>query len=84
MSKMKARVDAMRMGPTELMETDVGPLISKEQLDRVESYITIGANEGARTLCGGPVNNPVLKRGYYVKPTVFTEVKPEMRIATIC
>lgn len=81
MKKMKMKVDEMRMGPTDSMETDVGPLISKEQLDRVESYIRIGATEGARTLCGGPVRNPALTRGYYVKPTVFTEVTPEMKIA---
>jgi len=81
MKKMKTRVDAMRIGPTDSMETDIGPLISREQLDKVESYITIGAKEGARTLCGGPLDSPALKRGNYVKPTVFTEVKPEMKIA---
>jgi acyl-CoA reductase-like NAD-dependent aldehyde dehydrogenase len=81
MKNMKTRVDAMRMGPTDSMETDLGPLISREQLDRVESYITIGANEGARMLCGGPVNDPALKSGHYIRPTVFTEVRPEMKIA---
>jgi acyl-CoA reductase-like NAD-dependent aldehyde dehydrogenase len=81
MKKMKARVDAMRMGPTDSMETDIGPLISKEQRDMVESYIAIGANEGAKMLSGGPVSDPALKQGYYVRPTVFTEVQPEMKIA---
>jgi acyl-CoA reductase-like NAD-dependent aldehyde dehydrogenase len=79
--KMKTRVDAMRMGPTDSMETDVGPLISKEQLEKVESYIAIGENEGARMFCGGPVGNPALSCGHYVRPTVFTEVRPEMKIA---
>lgn len=81
MKKMKARVDAMRMGPTDAMETDIGPLISKEQRDMVESYIAIGANEGAKMLSGGPVSDPALKQGHYVRPTVFTEVQPEMKIA---
>jgi acyl-CoA reductase-like NAD-dependent aldehyde dehydrogenase len=81
MKKMKTRVDAMRMGPTDSMETDIGPLISKEQLDKVKSYIAIGANEGAKMLSGGPVSDPTLKQGHYVRPTVFTEVQPEMNIA---
>ncbi len=81
MKKMKTRVDAMRMGPTDSMETDIGPLISKEQLDRVESYVAIGVSEGAKMLSGGPVNDSAIKQGYYVKPTVFTEVQPEMKIA---
>jgi betaine-aldehyde dehydrogenase len=81
MREIKARTDSMRLGPTDSMETDVGPLISKEQLSRVESYINVGLNEGANLLSGGRVDDPLLRAGYYVKPTVFTDVHPEMKIA---
>lgn len=80
MSKMKARVHAMRIGPTDSMETDVGPVISKEQLNTVESYIASGKSEGAKMVSGGPVDEPTLKAGYYVKPTIFTDIRPEMKI----
>jgi acyl-CoA reductase-like NAD-dependent aldehyde dehydrogenase len=78
--KMKIRVDSMRVGPTDSMETDIGPLISKEQFSRVESYIASGHSEGATMLSGGPLNDQRLKGGYYVKPTIFTDVRPEMKI----
>jgi acyl-CoA reductase-like NAD-dependent aldehyde dehydrogenase len=80
MERMKARVDSMRIGPTDSMETDIGPLISKEQLGRVESYITGGQSEGAKMLLGGPVTDQTLKAGYYVRPTIFIDVRPGMKI----
>ncbi len=70
----------MRVGPTDSMETDIGPLISKEQLSKVESYIAAGESEGAKILSGGPVVDQTLKEGFYVKPTIFTDVRPEMKI----
>jgi len=78
--KMKTRVDSMRVGTTDSMETDIGPVISKEQLSRVESYIASGESEGAKMLCGGPMNDQTLSAGYYVKPTIFTDVRAEMKI----
>lgn len=80
MKRMKTRADSMRVGPTDSMETDIGPLISKEQLSRVESYIFSGESEGAKMLSGGPVNERTLEAGYYVKPTIFTDVRPEMKM----
>jgi benzoylformate decarboxylase len=59
--------------------TQMGPLTMARQLDRVQGYIAAGRAEGARILCGG--GRPKgLGKGYYVEPTVFTDVKPEMRI----
>ncbi|MFI6692984.1 aldehyde dehydrogenase family protein [Streptomyces sp. NPDC050433] len=57
-----------------------GPQISAQQRDRVEQYIRIGQEEGARLVLGGgrPAHLP---RGYYVEPTLFADVTPEMRIA---
>lgn len=80
MKRMKTRVESMRVGPTDSMETDIGPVISKEQLNKVESYIASGKTEGATMLSGGALNDPKLKMGNYVKPTIFVDVSPEMKI----
>jgi len=63
-------------------ETQVGPLVSPEQLDRVTTYLSIGRQEGARRLSGGEqLTDGEYKKGYFVPPTVFADVKDEMRIA---
>lgn len=63
-------------------ETQVGPLVSAEQLDRVTGYLNIGTLEGARALSGGArVTEGSLANGYFVPPTIFADVRDEMRIA---
>jgi 5-carboxymethyl-2-hydroxymuconate semialdehyde dehydrogenase len=63
-------------------ETRIGPLVSQEQLERVTGYLELGKREGARVLTGGERNTAKgLERGYFVKPTVFTGVRNDMRIA---
>ncbi|MGO9606929.1 MAG: aldehyde dehydrogenase family protein [Candidatus Binataceae bacterium] len=59
--------------------TSMGPLVSKEQHDRVLGYLAIGKKEGAKTKIGGEAGPQ--ERGYFVKPTVFTDVNNGMRIA---
>jgi aldehyde dehydrogenase (NAD+) len=59
--------------------TRIGPLVSKEQYERVKSYLEIGKKEGAKPKIGGEAAG--MAKGYYVKPTVFTGVKNDMRIA---
>jgi acyl-CoA reductase-like NAD-dependent aldehyde dehydrogenase len=62
--------------------TQVGPLVSQEQLERVTGYLEIGKQEGAKVLTGGERHTaPGLEGGYFVKPTVFTGVRNDMRIA---
>ena len=64
------------------LETQVGPLVSVEQLERVTGYLSIGRQEGARPLSGGErLTEGDLAKGYFVPPTVFAGVKDEMRIA---
>lgn len=76
------RVEALRMGPPESDETQVGCLISRDHYERVLDYIEAGRREGARLLCGGgPPDDPALRRGCFVQPTVFDDVRPGMRIA---
>lgn len=62
-------------------KTQIGPVVSKEQLDRILSYIQIGLNEGATTLSGGSrVSDEHLANGYFLLPTVFCNVNDSMRI----
>jgi acyl-CoA reductase-like NAD-dependent aldehyde dehydrogenase/thiamine pyrophosphate-dependent acetolactate synthase large subunit-like protein len=59
--------------------TQMGPLTMARQLDRVQGYIAAGRSEGARVACGGGRPRH-LHKGYYIEPTVFTDVKPDMKI----
>ncbi|MGD0504545.1 MAG: aldehyde dehydrogenase family protein [Steroidobacteraceae bacterium] len=61
--------------------TNVGPLVSKVQFDRVERYIEKGIAEGAKLVAGGAGRPAGLSKGYYVKPTVFSNVRNDMTIA---
>jgi aldehyde dehydrogenase (NAD+) len=61
--------------------TAVGPTVSQKQYERVESYIRKGIEEGAEVLVGGEGHPPGLETGYFVKPTVFVNVKNDMTIA---
>jgi aldehyde dehydrogenase (NAD+) len=59
----------------------VGPMVSQKQYERVESYIRKGIQEGAEVLVGGEGHPKGLEAGYFVKPTVFVNVKNDMTIA---
>ena len=61
--------------------TRLGPLVSEAQRERVRGYIEKGGAEGAKLLTGGGEPPEGLDRGYFVRPTVFSEVTPEMTIA---
>ncbi len=60
--------------------TAMGPLVSREQYDRVCGYIQSGSEEGARLHTGGTERPDGLAKGYFVKPTVFTDVNRDMRM----
>lgn len=62
-------------------ETNIGPLVSKKQWDRVQSYIEKGMQEGATLITGGTGKPEGLETGYYCKPTVFSNVTNDMQIA---
>ncbi len=59
-------------------QTRLGPVVSREQFDRVLGYVTAGRHEGARVTIGGEA---VGGKGYYVKPTIFADVRNDMKIA---
>jgi aldehyde dehydrogenase (NAD+) len=72
----------LRVGNGMDPETQVGPLVSSEQLDRVTDYLSIGRQEGARRLSGGErLTDGDMMKGYFVPPTVFADVRDDMRIA---
>lgn len=76
---------SVRVGDPCLEETDMGPLVSLLQLERVSAMIEIGIKEGARVVAGG-LGRPEglaehLKDGAFVQPTVFADVTPDMTIA---
>jgi len=71
----------LRVGNGLDADVQLGPLISKRQLERVTSYIDIGQGEGARLVSGGERPGGALAGGYFVTPTVFANVHNEMRIA---
>lgn len=74
------KTQKITIGPGLKKGTKMGPLVSETQLKRVLQYIAIGKKEGARLACGG--KRPAhLSNGYFIEPTVFTDVKNHMRIA---
>jgi aldehyde dehydrogenase (NAD+) len=62
-------------------DTRLGPLVSDDQRERVVAYIRKGSEEGAKLVTGGPEPPEGLEQGYFVRPTVFSEVTPDMAIA---
>jgi aldehyde dehydrogenase (NAD+) len=71
----------VRVGDPLAEGTAVGPLVSRTQFDRVQGYIEKGIAEGATLVAGGAGRPEGLDRGYYVKPTIFADVKSSMAIA---
>jgi aldehyde dehydrogenase (NAD+) len=72
----------LKLGNGLKKETDVGPLINERAVNKVLNYIRIGQEEGAILHCGGSrATDGSLAGGYFVEPTVFSNVQPTMRIA---
>ena len=72
------RAKKIKIGDTASKDTIMGPLVSRNQMNTVMDYIDIGKKEGACVAYGG---NRVGDKGFYVAPTIFTDVKHEMRIS---
>jgi len=74
--------DSLKVGSSLDPETQIGPIVSERQLERVCGYVGIGANEGARPVAGGQrIETDDLAAGYFIRPTVFADVEDDMRIA---
>ena len=82
MDELLRRTHALKVGDGMEPGVTVGPLSSQNQFDTVMEYIGIGTEEGARLAYGGhAVTGPGYDGGYYIQPTIFTDVAPDMRIA---
>jgi aldehyde dehydrogenase (NAD+) len=80
--RLVAAAEKLRLGYGWEDETDVGPVINRRSLEKIHSYTEIGADEGAKLLTGGEVaSGNGLSDGFYYRPTIFSEVEPQMRIA---
>jgi aldehyde dehydrogenase (NAD+) len=88
----KSRLDAVKQGIRDAMssfnvgdpadpKTGVGPMVSQKQSERVQAYIRKGIEEGAEVLVGGEGHPKGFEAGFYVKPTVFVNVRNDMTIA---
>jgi alpha-ketoglutaric semialdehyde dehydrogenase len=82
MRRVVVRANAIRIGDGLEKSTEMGPLVNRRQLDKVHAYVGIGVGEGAKVEAGGAAaSEGALARGTFYKPTVFSGVKPAMRIA---
>lgn len=78
---LESEAKAVKVGNPLDPQVSMGPVVNKLQFDRVQEYIKIGIEEGASVRVGGVGRPEGLERGYFVKPTIFANVKPEMRIS---
>jgi aldehyde dehydrogenase (NAD+) len=76
--RLVKKAKSCKVGDPFDLETEQGPQVSQDQYDRIMGYIEAGKSEGARLLTGG---KRVGSRGYFIEPTVFTDVKDDMKIA---
>ncbi len=79
LDRLAARTSAIRLGDPMDEETQMGPMVTEAQMDKVLAYIEIGKAEGARLVTGG--KRAMGKNGFYIEPTVFADVTDDMRIA---
>ena len=81
MSKIVERAAKMVPGDPLNPKTRLGAIVSKDQFDSVMKYIEVGKKEGAKVIAGGEKGDIGSGKGYFVKPTIFDDVEPSMKIA---
>jgi aldehyde dehydrogenase (NAD+) len=80
-ARLAERAKGMRVGPG-VSDPDMGPIISKRQLESIESYVALGRTEGATVAAGGArPSDAALGRGFFFAPTLLDQVSPDMRVA---
>lgn len=78
--KLAKKANAMTIG-NPVNNPDIGPVITKEHMERVLAYIQSGIEEGATLVCGGErYTEGECAKGYFIRPTIFTDCKPDMKI----
>jgi aldehyde dehydrogenase (NAD+) len=81
MAIARRAAEAHVVGPADAAGTTLGPVVSELQFERIQRLIETGIDEGARVVTGGPGRPDGLTRGYFIRPTVFAGVTPDMTIA---
>lgn len=82
LAMLSKRAEKLRLGNGLEPTVDVGPVINQKQLDKILSYIQAGKSEGAQLETGGErYTDGSCKNGFFIRPTIFSKVTPEMRIA---
>jgi malonate-semialdehyde dehydrogenase (acetylating)/methylmalonate-semialdehyde dehydrogenase len=80
-ARLARRIATLKVGAPDAPGVDMGPLVTGAAQSRVRDYIDVGVREGARLVVDGrPVEVPGLENGFYVGPTLFDQVRPDMRI----
>ena len=80
--RLLERTRSIKIGDPFLAETEMGPMANEPQLKKVESYVEVAKSDGARLVTGGGrPSTAALQRGYFFEPTIFADVRNEMRIA---
>jgi aldehyde dehydrogenase (NAD+) len=80
-ARLAERARTMRVGPG-VTDPDMGPIISRRQLETIENYVSVGRGEGAAIAAGGQrPSDPSLGKGYYYAPTLLDHVSADMRVA---
>jgi aldehyde dehydrogenase (NAD+) len=78
---MREAAARVKVGLPSAPATTMGPVVNKAQYERIQRYIQLGLDEGATLVCGGPGRPEGLREGYFVQPTIFSDVTPGMSIA---
>ena len=82
LEQLVRRAEAIRVGDGLDPAVQMGPLINRDALSKVQAYVQIGVQEGARLVCGGhAIEDASYAGGFFFQPTVFAQVQPSMRIA---
>ena len=83
LGRLKERASRINVGDPMDKSTQMGPQVSEEQLSRIKSYVDIAQKEGATMLAGGesPALEGAFQNGYFFQPTIFSDVKNQMRVA---
>jgi acyl-CoA reductase-like NAD-dependent aldehyde dehydrogenase len=80
--RLSGRIEALRSGPPADEATDTGAIVHRRQYEKVLGYLEVGRAEGARVVvAGGPVDDPALRDGMFLRPTLFDRVRPDSRLA---
>jgi len=78
--RLVERAQKIRVGNGFDPQTEMGPLISRPHMEKVQKYLSVGGEEGAQLLCGGERLGGALAGGNFIAPTIFDRTNPEMRI----